>query len=129
MPEGEYDGAGETFTMSLQNWYFCLNGLAASKDAPVVKNWDEGYAPAHARLTILAALEEAVIEESYSVMLIGDAGGSFLGAKFSHFSEEYNTFMGFGGMRYLEVNYNDGEWAEFLTKYNNDLTEFYKQSE
>ena len=129
MPEGEYAGAGETITMSLQNWYFCLNGLAEEKGAKVVYNWGEAFAPANARLTILAALEEAVIGESYSVMLIGDAGGSFLGAKFSQFSEEYNTFMGFGGMRYLEVNYNDGQWAEFLTKYNNDLTEFYKQSE
>jgi hypothetical protein len=37
--------------------------------------------------------------------------------------------MGFGGMRYLEVNYNDGEWIDFLDEHNNDLTEFYKQSE
>ena len=129
MPAGDYAGAGEEITMSLQNWYFCINGLAESKDAPVVYNWDEGYAPAHARLAVLAALEEAVIEESYSVMLIGDAGGSFLGAKFSQFSDEYNTFMGFGGIRYMEVNYNDGEWADFLEDHNNDLTEFYKQSE
>ena len=129
MPAGDYAGAGETITMSLQNWFFCLNGLAAEKEAPVVYNWGEGFAPANARLTILSALEEVVIGESYSVMLIGDAGGSFLGAKFSQFSDEYNTFMGFGGMRYLEVNYNDGEWADFLEDHNNDLTEFYKQSE
>ncbi len=129
MPEGDYAGAGETITMSLQNWFFCLNGLAAEKEAPVVYNWGEGFAPANARLTILSALEEVVIGESYSVMLIGDAGGSFLGAKFSQFSDEYNTFMGFGGMRYLEVNYNDGEWTDFLEEHNNDLTEFYKQSE
>ena len=28
MPAGDYIGAGETLTMSLQNWYSCLNGLA-----------------------------------------------------------------------------------------------------
>ncbi|MBQ7374676.1 MAG: hypothetical protein IJW61_01730 [Clostridia bacterium] len=129
MPAGDYAGAGEEITMSLQNWYFCINGLAEEKDAPVVYNWGAGYAPAHARLAVLSALEEVVIDESRSVMLIGDAGGSFLGAKFSQFSDEYNTFMGFGGMRYLEVNYNDGEWTDFLDDHNNDLTEFYKQSE
>ncbi|MBR3879534.1 MAG: hypothetical protein IKJ24_05375, partial [Clostridia bacterium] len=32
MPAGDYEGAGETITMSIQNWYYCLNGLAASEE-------------------------------------------------------------------------------------------------
>ena len=40
-------------------------------------------------------------------MLIADGGGSFLGAKFSYFSEDEHTFMGFGGLRYIVVNYTD----------------------
>ena len=129
MPEGSYEGAGETITMSLQNWYFCLNGLAKSEGAPKEYNWGEGFAPVEARLTILAALEEAVINQSCSIMLIGDAGGSFLGAKFAYFSTEYNTFMGFGGLRYMEVVYNDVEWTNFVKANNNDLSNEYKKSE
>ena len=129
MPAGDYAGAGETITMSVQNWYYCLNGLAESENQPKTYNWGAGYAPAEARLTILSALEELTIKESRSVMLIADGGGSFLGAKFRYFSEDEHTFMGFGGLRYIEVVYTDAEWAEFVAANNNDLSAEYKKSE
>jgi hypothetical protein len=37
--------------------------------------------------------------------------------------------MGFGGIRYMEVNYNDGEWAAYVAKNNGDLSAEYKKSE
>ncbi len=129
MPEGDYDGAGETITMSVLNWYFCLNGLAATENQAKTYNWAEGFAPVEARLMILSALEELTIKESRSVMLIADGGGSFLGAKFSYFSEDEHTFMGFGGIRYMEVNYTDAEWKDFVAQNNNDLSAEYKKSE
>ena len=129
MPEGDYAGAGETITMTVQNWYYCLNGLAETEKQAKTYNWGEGFAPVEARLMILSALEELTIKESRSVMLIADGGGSFLGAKFSYFSEDEHTFMGFGGMRYMEVNYTDAEWAEFVAANNNDLSAEYKKSE
>ena len=129
MPAGDYEGAGEEITMSVQNWYYCLNGLAATENQAKTYNWGEGFAPVEARLMILSALEELTIKESRSVMLIADGGGSFLGAKFSYFSEDEHTFMGFGGMRYMEVNYTDAEWAAFVAENNNDLSAEYKKSE
>lgn len=128
LPEGDYTMAGETITMSLENWYFCLNGLGEEKGATYTYNWDEGKAPANARLYILAALEEQVIKKSYSIMLIGEYSGSFLGEKFSYISYDYNTFNSFGGIRYLEVNYTDAEWAAFVKANNNDLSSLYKQA-
>ena len=129
MPEGDYEGAGETITMSVQNWYYCLNGLAESEKQAKTYNWGAGFAPVDARLMILSALEELTIKESRSVMLIADGGGSFLGAKFSYFSEDEHTFMGFGGLRYMEVNYTDAEWAAYVAENNNDLSAEYKKSE
>ncbi len=129
LPAGDYEGAGETITMSVQNWFFCLNGLAEAEGQKETYNWSAGYAPAEARLTILSALEELTIKESRSVMLIADGGGSFLGAKFKYFSEDEHTFMGFGGIRYMEVVYTDAEWAEFVAANNNDLSNEYKKSE
>ena len=129
MPAGDYAGAGETITMSMQNWYFCLNGLAETEKQAKTYNWGEGFAPVEARLMILSALEEAVIKESRSVMLIADSGGSFLGAKFSYFSEDEHTFMSFGGIRYMEVNYTDAEWTAYVAENNNDLSAEYKKSE
>ena len=129
LPAGDYAGAGETITMSLQNWYYCLNGLAEQYEQPQKYNWDEGKAPSSARLMILASLEEIVLKESRSVMLIGDASGSFLSAKFSYINYDYNTFMGYGGIRYMTVNYTDYQWAKFVSDNNNDLTNLYKMSE
>ena len=129
MPAGDYAGAGETITMSIQNWYYCLNGLAETEKQAKTYNWGEGFAPVEARLMILSALEEVTIKESRSVMLIADGGGSFLGAKFSYFSEDEHTFMGFGGLRYMEVNYTDAEWTDFVAQNGNDLSKEYMKSE
>ncbi len=129
LPEGDYAGAGETITMTIQNWYYCLNGLAASEGMEETYDWGAGYAPAEARLTILSALEEVTIKESRSVMLISDSGGSFLGAKFSYFMDEENYFMGFGGLRYMQVNYNNADWADYLAANGNNLEAEYKKSE
>jgi len=129
MPEGDYVGAGETITMSVQNWYFCLNGLAEVEEQDKTYNWSEGFAPTNARLTILSALEEVVLKESRSIMLIADSGGSFLGAKFAHFSDSDNIFMGFGGLQYMEVVYTDAEWEDFVEENGGNLENLYKQSE
>lgn len=130
MPAGDYEGAGKTITMSLCNWYKCLNGLADKANGDTeVYNWDAGYAPASARLVVLAALEEKVIQKAYSVMLIGAYSGELSSPKFSQISYDYNTFMAYGGMRYLVVNYTDAEWAEYVAAHNNDLTNEYKKAE
>lgn len=129
MPAGDYEGAGETITMSVQNWYYCLNGLAESEKQAKTYNWGAGFAPTEARLMILSALEELTIGESRSVMLIADSGGSFLGAKFSYFSDVENVFMGFGGIRYMEVNYNNADWADYVKSMGGNLEKEYKKSE
>lgn len=130
MPAGDYEGAGKTITMSLCNWYKCLNGLADKANGDTeVYNWDAGYAPASARLVVLAALEEKVIQKAYSIMLIGEYNGELSSPKFSQISYDYNTFMNYGGMRYLVVNYTDAEWAEYVAAHNNDLTSEYKKAE
>ncbi len=128
MPAGDYAGAGETITMSVQNWYYCLNGLAESENQAKTYNWGAGFAPTEARLMILSALEELTIGESRSVMLIADSGGTFLGAKFSYFSDVENVFMGFGGIRYMEVNYNNADWADYVKSQGGNLEKEYKKS-
>ena len=36
--------------------------------------------------------------------------------------------MGFGGVRYMTPNYNDGEWADFVKANNNNLETEYKKT-
>ena len=124
-----WEFSGQELTMSIQNWYFCLNGTAETEGQPVQHNFNAGFAPVEARLVILSALEETALKECRSIMLIADSGGSFLGAKFSYFSDSYNTFMGFGGIRYMEVNYNNSEWAAYVASMGGDLSAEYKKSE
>ncbi len=129
MPAGDYDGAGQTLTMSVVNWYFCLNGNAAKEEQPYTFNWGEGYAPYEARLEVLAMLEEYVLSKFFSLQCSFDAEMALDGAKFQSISDSYNTFMGYGGIRYNIVNYTDAEWDEFVKANNGDLTAEYKKAE
>ena len=129
MPAGDYDGAGETITMSVVNWFHCLNNRAEVNGQPYTYNWGEGYAPADARLEVLAMLEEYALGKFFSVQCSFDAEMALDGAKFSSISEDYNTFMGYGGIRYYIVNYTDAEWDAFVSANNGDLTNEYKKAE
>lgn len=121
---GEYPGSGKTRTMSLMNWYNCLNGYP-STDSKYQYDWSN--IKAEYRNAILAMLEETVLEQYYSIPTITQNTASMLGAKFSYASEQYNTFMGYGGFRYMTVNYTDAEWNTFVASKGGDLKEFYKQ--
>ena len=129
MPAGDYDGAGETITMSVVNWFHCLNNRAETNGQPYTYNWGEGFAPADARLEVLAMLEEYALGKFFSVQCSFDAEMALDGAKFSSISEDYNTFMGYGGIRYYIVNYTDAEWDAFVSANNGDLTNEYKKAE
>ena len=129
MPAGDYEGAGQAHTMSVVNWYFCLNGNAANEEQEFTYNWGEGFAPYEARLEILAMLEEYVLAKFFSLQCSFDAEMALDGAKFSSVSDDYNTFMGYGGIRYNIVNYTDAEWDAFVSANNGDLTNEYKKAE
>ncbi len=129
MPAGDYDGAGQELTMSVYNWYCCLNGLAESRGCVQTYNWGDGFAPADVRLELLSRLEELFLGKYYAIMTTSDYSAAVYGAKFQQITEEYNTFMDFGGMRYLRPMYDDAEWAEFVKANNNDLSAEYKKVE
>ncbi len=129
MPAGDYEGAGQTHKMSVVNWYFCLNGNAANEGQPKTYNWGEGFAPAEARLEVLALLEEYALSKFFSIQCSFDAEMALDGAKFTSISDDYNTFMGYGGIRYNIVNYTDAEWDSFVKTNNGDLTAEYKKAE
>lgn len=129
MPEGDFDGAGQEITMSVYNWYCCLNGLAESRGCAQTYNWGEGFAPADVRLLVLSRLEELFLNKYYAIMTTSEYSASVYGAKFKQITDEYNVFMIFGGMQYLRPMYDDAEWAEFVKANNNDLSAEYKKVE
>ena len=99
------DGADITETMSLMDWYKCLNGNGGKYD------WSSNALPQEQRLQLIAALEKEVLQVYYSVPLYNNFSASMLSYKVDYISYEYNTFMGYGGIKYMHYNYTDAEWA------------------
>lgn len=128
LPAGDYDQAGKTLTMTIKNWYDCLNGNAAKNGDTYTYNWAGGFAPADARLEILSSIEAAVLQKNYFIALIGESNTDLLGAKFSNFSEEYSLFNGFGSMRYMNVHYTDAEWDAYVSGKGGSLESEYKKT-
>ena len=128
MPEGDYAEAGQTFTMSLFNWYCCLNGMAEAYDQPNTYNWGAGFIPEEARLELTAKLEEITLEQYYTIATTSEVNATVTGAKWSYLTDEYNIFMGFGGYRYMTRNYTDEEWVNFVNENGGDLSTEYKKT-
>ena len=128
MPEGDYEGAGEELTMSLYNWYCCLNGIAEANEQPNLYNWGAGFVSEEVRLQLLAKLEEVIISKYYTIFTTSQYSATVNGAKWSYASEDYNVFLGYGGYRYMILNYGDKEFTEFVHSQGDNLESLYQRS-
>ncbi len=126
MPEGDYVGAGETLTLSVEDWFNSLNGN--TDETACSYNWMEGKCPVEVRLEILAMLEEYALGQYHSIQVAYDSSAYLHSAKYHTITDTYNLFMGLGGSRYIRYDYTDEEWAEFVASYNNDLSVYYRTS-
>lgn len=110
------NGADVTDTMSLMDWYNCLNGISGAK-----YDWSDTALPNEQRLQLIAALEKEVLEAYYTVPLYNNFAASLLSYKVDYVTYEYNTFMDYGGIRYMTYNYDDDEWAKAVAEQNGEL--------
>ena len=102
------------YTYNLEQWRLILQG---KDDCPVnFKNF-----PIEDQLAALGAVETAILKEYYSIPVFSRYSASLMGYKVDYVSYEYNTFMGYGGIRYMTFNYDDTAWAEFVASNNNIL--------
>lgn len=125
---GDFPGAGKVRTMTLMNWYRCLNGYEIEDTDKYSYDWSAGKIPAECRNEILAALEEFVLEQYYSIPTITQNSATLVGAKFSYISHTHNTFLDYGGVRYRIVNYTDSEWTTFVSSQGGNLETYYKST-
>lgn len=102
------------YTYNLEQWRLILQG----KDGCPVnfKNF-----PIEDQLAALGAVETAILKEYYSIPVFSRYSASLMGYKVDYISYEYNTFMEYGGIRYMTFNYDDTAWAEFVASNNNIL--------
>ena len=101
-----YNDGDETHTYSqdLTWWYDCLNG---SEGCAI----NFKFADSEIKLNILAAMEEQVLLSYFVIPTTASYSASLVSRKVDYISYDYNTFMGFGGIRYLRYNYDDLAWA------------------
>lgn len=102
------------YTYNLEQWRLILQGK--DNTLPNFKNF-----PMEDQLTALGAVETAILKEYYSIPVYSRYSASLMGYKVDYVSYEYNTFMGYGGIRYMTFNYDDTAWAEFVASNNNIL--------
>ena len=111
MVGGAADGSDVTDTLSLMDWYNCLNGKTSAK-----YKFGAGQLDDAKRLTLIAALEKEVLKVYYSVPLYNNYGASLLSYKVEYITYEYNTFMSYGGVRYMTYNYTNKEWDALVSE-------------
>lgn len=118
MPVEQEDGTVKDteLTMSLMDWYNCLNGIAGS-----AYDWSANAVSQETRLPLIAALEEQVLLAYYTLPMYNDYSASLMSFKADYISYEYNTFMGYGGIRYMQYNYTDSQWAEYVSSQGGQL--------
>jgi hypothetical protein len=109
-------GGGKELTMSLMTWYNCLNG-----DSSAPYDWSSNTLSESQRCQLIAALEKAVLTKYYSVPLYNSFGASLISYKVDYVTYEYNTFMAYGGIKYMTYNYDDAAWAAAVAEQGGEL--------
>lgn len=100
------------YTYNLAQWRYILQGKEKEGEKlPNFKNFT-----IEEQLTALGAVEAAILKEYYSVPVFSLYSANLMGYKTDYVTYEYNTFMGYGGIRYMSYNFDDTEWAAFVSE-------------
>ena len=95
---------GQQVSMTWQAWSQCMTGTGAYATASTAT-----------KLSITAQLEEEFLETYYRIPLCATTVCSMLSYQCNYYTENYNSMYDFGGMRLMNYNYTDAEWAEFVS--------------
>ncbi len=105
-PDAEHEDG--VYTYNLKDWSANLQGKSGCK-----VNFKKF--PMDDQLTALGAVETAILQAYYSVPVYSRYAASLMGYKCDYVSYDYNTFMGYGGLRYMTYNYDDTAWDAFVS--------------
>ena len=105
---------GGDLTASLQDWCDALNGRGIIAAGEQAYSFGKEQASAETRLTILAAIEKAVLCACDYIPMMQDAAATLLSRQIDHVTEQYHPVLGFGGVMYDRYNYDEAAWAEYV---------------
>ena len=117
---------GETLRATVYDWgYTALQGKVVSavvvgadgKATSQVREISAGTeADMSLRLKILAAVEQAILEQYDMIPVQTDASATLKGMRIKYYTEEYIFGMGRGGIKYMTYTMDDAQWAKFVKK-------------
>ena len=84
-------------------------------------NYGSGQADVETRLDILAACEGKILESYNYLPMLQDGSMALLSQQVYYVVEEYNPIMGRGGIAYTKYNYNEADWAAYVTAQGGEL--------
>ncbi len=111
---------GQEITMSLRQWAQALNGQVITLTDPETGeetgtyNFGDGQTSIDNRVQILANIEQAMLESGNCYPVLLDGGMSLYTQQGFWVVDEYDPFMGRGGIRYYKYNYSESEWADYV---------------
>lgn len=107
---------------SVLDWTYALGGEAIDAsvvvDGEVTKDTVEVVAGTSVetskRLAILAALEQAVLEQYDMIPLLTDSSAALKGMQITYYTEEYVFGVGRGGIKYYTYTMDDAAWNAYV---------------
>ena len=117
---GNYDPKSATLTLNVngqdrtETWQWWSNSLTGSGEFT-----NESF---EFKNDILARLELAFLEQYWCIPLAQSNSCQLVSYKVSFYTDVYNTFYGFGGLRLYRYNYTDAEWQAFLAENGSNLS-------
>ena len=99
------DGTAEEVADNLFNW-----------NASITSGGQYFDAPHELRLTILSAIEVAVLDAAHCFPITVTATVSLYSKKISYATTNYNIMYGYGGVRLMTYNYSDYEWDAYVAE-------------
>lgn len=109
------------YTASANDWYNIMQGYEVEvsiKDteekATLALPYSMDAHQSELRMTVLAAMENAILQNYDFIPLMNDSSASLKGMQIEFYTEDELFPMGRGGVRFMTFNYSDAEWAEFV---------------
>ena len=112
----------ETYTATVWDWTKAISGEvvtgknAAGETVELSFPYSTDTEEADKRITVLGALESAVLMHYDFVPLMGDSSALLKGMKVEYYTEDEVFPMGRGGVKYMTFNYTDAEWDAYVAE-------------
>ncbi len=107
------DGTAETEEQSLQDWAKLINGGILNEDGNTVES---AITDPDTQLTILAALENAVLGAYRCIPFASETACQLHSQKIRHATNNYNVMYSYVDIRLLTFNYDDAAWEAYIAE-------------